>query len=470
MCEIILEEIQKQSPNFTMLDIQNYLFCSTQYDEIVVESAVVYLSNLAKQLQAFQQNPEEMLKALKDISIDVLKSTRERYRGEEKIKRIRFHVLDQVIEKRNISIEDLENIKEQVKVKYDTNILQAWNNFSILFELFYTDKKEKVKFEQQRIHEAIQRFDVCSDIEFVKGKVLNGFNWNQQFGGSECWLALYESKFENHRVAPQLYVSIDGEEIRYGMLFGDQHPKRGVQDTEKISNTNEFTFERLHEKIVEAMDMFKETPEEEVPETFDTDISVEVWKTLIQNTTIFTEDNLEYLKTVLNLGGAATASQLGQLLNRHPSSFISPVVGLAKRILKELGQETEENENETKKKYWKVLFNGEYIESNHFSWIIKPNLKVALEEYFASNEDDDYPIFTKEDFLSEVFIDEEKYEKITNLLRYKKNIILQGPPGVGNSLFFNRREGSKSCRTCPIPSKLCLRRLRDGVSPREQWF
>ncbi|HWL23170.1 MAG TPA: AAA family ATPase [Ureibacillus sp.] len=439
MCEIILEQIQKQSPNFTMLDVQDYLFCSTQYDEIIVESAVVYLSNLAKQLKAFQQNPEEMLNALKDISSDVLKSTRERYRGEEKIKKIRFHVLDALIETEDITLVDLENIKEQVKVKYDTNILQAWNNFSILFELFYIDKKEKVKFEQQRIHEAIQRFDVCSDIDFVKGKVLNGFNWNQQFGDSECWLALYESKFENHRVAPQLFVSIDGEGIRYGMLFGDQHPKRGIQETEKFNDTNEFTFERLHEKIVEVMDTFKDTnPEEEVPETYDTNISVEVWKTLLQNTTIFTEDNLEYLKTVLNLGGAATASQLGQLLNRHPSSFISPVVGLAKRVLKELGQETEENENETKKKYWKVLFNGEYLENNHFSWIIKPNLKVAFEEYFASNEANDHPIYTKENFLSEVFIDEEKYEKIANLLRYKKNIILQGPPGVGKTFVSKR--------------------------------
>lgn len=230
ICEVILEKMQENHPNIFMLDVQDYLFCSTQYDEIIVESAVVYLSGLAKKLKEYQQNPGEMLQALKDIPLEVLKSTREKYRGEEKVKKIRFHVLDQLIETGNLTIDELEKVKDQVKGNYDTNILQAWNNFSIIFELFYIDKKEKVKLEQQKIHEAIQRFDVCSDIEFVKGKVLNGFNWNQYFGGSESWLALYEDKHPNHRVAPQLFVSIDGERIRYGMLYGDQHPKRGIED------------------------------------------------------------------------------------------------------------------------------------------------------------------------------------------------------------------------------------------------
>lgn len=41
--------------------------------------------------------------------------------------------------------------------------------------------------------------------------------------------------------------------------------------------------------------------------------------------------------------------------------------------------------------------------------------------------------YTKEDFLNDVFISEENYDMLCNLLEYKKNIILQGAPGVGKT-------------------------------------
>lgn len=46
--------------------------------------------------------------------------------------------------------------------------------------------------------------------------------------------------------------------------------------------------------------------------------------------------------------------------------------------------------------------------------------------------------YTKEDFLNEVFIDEEKYESIVSVLDKKKNIILEGAPGVGKTFMAKR--------------------------------
>lgn len=46
--------------------------------------------------------------------------------------------------------------------------------------------------------------------------------------------------------------------------------------------------------------------------------------------------------------------------------------------------------------------------------------------------------YTKEEFLEEVFMEESQYENIINLLKYKKNIILQGPPGVGKTFVAKR--------------------------------
>ena len=75
-----------------------------------------------------------------------------------------------------------------------------------------------------------------------------------------------------------------------------------------------------------------------------------------------------------------------------------------------------------------------------------PNFVAKLDSFF---EDDDgepdeasgaveYPAYTPEDFLSEVYMDAERYGTLANVLRAKKNIILQGAPGVGKTFAAKR--------------------------------
>jgi hypothetical protein len=107
----------------------------------------------------------------------------------------------------------MDDIKNRVKVEYETNILKSWNNFTILFQLYYSNKKKKVREEQRKIHEAVRQIEEFKIMDFVDEKVLNGFDWNQSFGGSECWLAVYEKGHASHRTAPQFFVSINENRI-----------------------------------------------------------------------------------------------------------------------------------------------------------------------------------------------------------------------------------------------------------------
>ena len=65
----------------------------------------------------------------------------------------------------------------------------------------------------------------------------------------------------------------------------------------------------------------------------------------------------------------------------------------------------------------------DFIEENDD---IKEEIQETLEPY------------TKDDFLNEVYIDEIEYEKLNNLLNKKKNIILEGAPGVGKTFMAKR--------------------------------
>lgn len=51
----------------------------------------------------------------------------------------------------------------------------------------------------------------------------------------------------------------------------------------------------------------------------------------------------------------------------------------------------------------------------------------------VEEEEIDYSDYTKEDFLSEVFMSEEDYDSLYAILRRKKNVVLQGAPGVGKT-------------------------------------
>lgn len=50
----------------------------------------------------------------------------------------------------------------------------------------------------------------------------------------------------------------------------------------------------------------------------------------------------------------------------------------------------------------------------------------------------EYPEYSKEDFLDEVYMDDDAYDTLTGVLVSKKNLILQGAPGVGKTFIAKR--------------------------------
>lgn len=68
-----------------------------------------------------------------------------------------------------------------------------------------------------------------------------------------------------------------------------------------------------------------------------------------------------------------------------------------------------------------------------------------LNKLFESDEDDvdeptekSYPKYSPEKFLEEVFMDGDSYDTLVELIRVKKNVILQGAPGVGKTFAAKR--------------------------------
>ena len=68
-------------------------------------------------------------------------------------------------------------------------------------------------------------------------------------------------------------------------------------------------------------------------------------------------------------------------------------------------------------------------------------LKTLFDEEFDEPEkkkEIEYPIYNEAKFLQEVYMDKTQYDILTELIRTKKNVILQGAPGVGKTFVAKR--------------------------------
>lgn len=65
-------------------------------------------------------------------------------------------------------------------------------------------------------------------------------------------------------------------------------------------------------------------------------------------------------------------------------------------------------------------------------------MDIVREENAAKAVKDEIKPYTKEDFLSQVYMTEERYDTLVALLQNKKNLILQGAPGVGKTFAAKR--------------------------------
>lgn len=77
---------------------------------------------------------------------------------------------------------------------------------------------------------------------------------------------------------------------------------------------------------------------------------------------------------------------------------------------------------------------------------------------------EELPLYGKEDFLEEAFMDEEDYDALVGVLNAKKNIILQGAPGVGKTFIAKRlaysimgAKAPSACRWCSSTSPTATR-------------
>ena len=184
------------------------------------------------------------------------------------------------------------------------------------------------------------------------------------------------------------------------------------------------------------------------PTDYSPKLSIEDWENLLNDPDIFDEKSLKVMKCIKDCGGTASCTQLSRVYGDTINFYNTTSSNLAKRIVEKTG--CPKPASIKNNKWWPVLYLGRSAEKNEegsFIWKLRDELSEALNKvdisYIDKKNSIDFSLnqnkkYTKENFLKDVYISEEKYDKLVTVLKRKKNIILQGAPGVGKTFLAKR--------------------------------
>lgn len=121
------------------------------------------------------------------------------------------------------------------------------------------------------------------------------------------------------------------------------------------------------------------------PTKYVTKINLKVsdWENLLQNPEVFRESDIELLKRFyISDNHVAACYDLGIQDGISPTSYIKPVVSLAKRVASSTNLPSI-YANDGSEVWWRILFWGSYREDGHFEWKVRPRLAKAMEKVFS---------------------------------------------------------------------------------------
>ncbi len=177
---------------------------------------------------------------------------------------------------------------------------------------------------------------------------------------------------------------------------------------------------------------------------YDPGLTVDDWSNLLKDENVFTTSALEIMKRIKDCGGTASCTQLALKYGETKNFYNAGSSSLAKRVCKVTGISPNTRENSSTR-WWTVPYTGRNAdkdEDGSFVWKLRDELSAALDKADLSDiklyATASFDAYTKSDFLDEVYMTEKRYENLVAVLQNKKNIILQGAPGVGKTFAARR--------------------------------
>jgi len=187
-----------------------------------IEQIIIDLFEMSRKLTEFKNDNSKLLDEINrmDRNDSLLFDF---YKSYSKVRGLRYYIVNKISQGINITFEDIERKKKEINSEFpNRNVFRNWSNFAILFELYYKKYRASVNEKLRKLHTFLR--DQLK-LDFNKTESIKGFDWNQQFGTTGCWVALIPESLRDHKESVQLFIAINYNDspnkIKYGLYYGE---------------------------------------------------------------------------------------------------------------------------------------------------------------------------------------------------------------------------------------------------------
>lgn len=255
-------------------------------------------------------------------------------------------------------IEEFQSKAEEMRVKYDDGTwrqhYQGENAITTYLWLKYPDKYYIYKYSE------VRSFAKAIESDFIPKK--GGSTFNVEGG-----IRLYDEVRDVIKADPEL------NQMLQGALKDTCYP-----DPEKVTMTIDVGF---------FVSRFYGQKQEEAeiswfPTDYSPNLTIDDWKNLLKDKTVFTDNSLQIMKRFLDYGGQATCTQLSVKYGESKNFYNAGSSALAKRVHEKTNCPLLARDNDNAR-YWTVLYLGHSADKEidgSYVWKLRDELKAALEQ------------------------------------------------------------------------------------------
>jgi len=242
------EVLNEKLTNASLQDTQEFVSTVTHSMECRYNFILRYLFRHTSQLKEFEEDTSVFLDKIRSLPQAFLRSQFESYEGREKIAKIRYDVLDGILDGESV---DIGEVAKRENANYEKNIMQAWDEYKILAQIYYNYTKHRVEAYIEDLLGYL-RNEIDADQLSTHYVTYQGAT---NIPSTRSWGVLYPSVFGDHKSAYQLFIYFYPNEIEYGIDKGSDVPRKEYNN-ESFESEDDISIQRVVEAYRERLDAF----------------------------------------------------------------------------------------------------------------------------------------------------------------------------------------------------------------------
>jgi len=237
-CSVIrTQSLEGRLDGATLFDGQDFVSTVVQHPECRYNFVLKYLFRYSQRMQRFEEDTGEHLEAIRELPAPFLRDQLDKYEGRSKIGKIRYEILDAVLD--DVEVDFWEIAEDENKRYEDKNIMQSWDEFKVLAQIYYNYSKSRVNYYLQDLSDYL--------ISEIGGDKLSsnivGYQGSASFPITNSWIVIYPSIFDDHKSAYQIFLDVRPNKVRYGLSNGSELSSR--KEFEHIENEDEISLQKI---------------------------------------------------------------------------------------------------------------------------------------------------------------------------------------------------------------------------------